>query len=299
MKKNLFILLGLFIVLLIAAFLVLQKPGEQSASSANSGFLASIDSVSIDKIEIKTLLSLVVLEKRGAEWYLAQPINYKANQINVGQILHQLKNLEVKSTVSSKPEKHTVFQVDKTGTEVKVYEKGIEKLSFILGKMATSYTESYVRKLNSNDVLLAEGASSYLFNRPVKEWREKTIYTAPKETIKEVRYQYGDTTFSMLLKDSTWFVGKEKVKQSIAETIVTSLSNLQADDFIDTTISPKIMATIIYANVQIRFSLNKLTSKYFVQSSNSSQWFILETWKANQVLKRKKEIVATSDNDTK
>jgi hypothetical protein len=294
MKKNTYILIGLFVVLLVVAFLVLQKPGEQSASSASTGFLTGIDSVSVDKIEIKTPTFSLVLEKRGTEWYIAQPINYKANQTNVGQIIHQIKNLEVKSTVSSKPEKHSVFQVDQKGTEVKVYEKGIEKTSFVLGKMAGGYTESYVRKLNSNDVLLVEGAYGYMFSRPVKEWRDKTIFTTPKESIKEVQYQYGDTTFSMAFKDSTWLIGKDKVQQSVIDGVLSSLSNLQADNFIDSTISPKIMAAVMYAGVQIRFSFNKITNKYTVQSSHSSQWFILEPGKANQILKRKKEIVELS-----
>jgi hypothetical protein len=291
MKKNTYILIGLFVILLIAAFFVLQKPGEQSASSASTGFLIVIDSVSVDKIEIKTPKFFLVIEKRGTEWYITQPINYKANQTSVGQIIHQIKNLEVKSTVSNKPEKHSVFQVDQSGTEVKVYEKGIEKISFVLGKMAASYAESYARRLNSDEVLLVEGANSYMFSRPIKDWRDKTIFTTPKESIKEVQYQYGDTTFSMAFKDSTWLIGKDKVQQSVIDGILSSLSNLQADDFIDSTLSPKIVAAVMYADVQIRFSFNKTANKYAIQSSHSSQWFVMEPSKANQILKRKKEII--------
>jgi len=294
MKKNTYILIGLFVILLIVAYVVLQKPGEQSASSASTGFFTSIDSVSVDKIEIKTPTFSLVLERRGTDWYITQPINYKANQTTVGQIIHQIKNLEVRSTISSKPEKHSVFQVDQTGTEVKVYEKGIEKASFVLGKMAASYAESYARKLNSNDVLLIEGAYGYMFSRPEKEWRDKTIFTTPKESIKEVQYQYGDTTFSMTFKDSTWLIGKDKARQSVIDGVLSSLSNLQADDFIDSTLSPKIMAIVTYAGVQIRFSFNKTSNKYTVQSSHSSQWFILEPWRANQILKRKKEIIESN-----
>jgi hypothetical protein len=172
-----------------------------------------------------------------------------------------------------------------------VYEKGIEKVSFVLGKMAASYTESYVRRLNSNDVLLVEGASGYMFSRPLKDWRDKTIFTAPKETIKEVQYQYGDTTFALVFKDSLWYIGKDKVQQPVMEGILSSLSNFQADDFMDSTLSPKVMAAVICAGEQIRFSFNKTTNKYTVQSSHSSQWFILEPGKANQILKRKKEFV--------
>jgi hypothetical protein len=294
MKKNTYILIGLFVCLLIVAYLVLQKPGEQSANSASSGVMFTVDSLLVDKIEIKTPASSLVLEKRGAEWFVAIPINYKADQTNVCQIIHQIKNLEVKSIVSSKPEKHSVFQVDQAGTQVTVCEKGIEKAAFILGKMAMSYSESYARRLNSNDVFLVEGVSSYMFNRPVKDWRDKTILITQKEGIKEVGYQYGDTTFNITFSDSAWFVGKDKAQQSVVESILSSLSNLQADDFIDTSVSPKVTTMIDCAGAQLRFSFNKTMNKYYVHSSSSPQWFVLEQWKANQILKRKKEIVETS-----
>jgi len=294
MKKNTYILIGLFVCLLIVAFLVLQKPGERSASSDSTGFLFTVDSLLVDKIEIKTPTSSLALEKRGVEWFVAQPINYKADQANIGQIIHQLKNIEIKNIVSNKPEKHSVFQLDQTGTQVTFYEKGVEKASFVLGKMAANYSESYVRRLNSNDVLLVEGASGYMFNRPVKDWRDKTILNTPKENIKEVRYQYGDTTFTITFTDSVWHVGKDKAQPSVVEGILSSISNLQADDFIDNTVSPKVTAMMAYAGIQLRFSFNKITNKYYIQSSNSPQWFVLELWKTNQILKRKKDIVETS-----
>jgi hypothetical protein len=294
MKRNTFILAGLFVILLIIAFLVLQKPGEQSANSASTGLLFKVDSLSVDKVEIKTPAFSIVLEKRGIEWFVAKPVNYKADQANVGQIIHEIKNIEIKNIVSSKPEKHSVFLVDQTGTQVTVCEKGIEKASFILGKMAGSYSESYARRVSSDDVLIIEGASSYMFDRPVKDWRDKTILTAPKESIKDIRYQYGDTTFNITLSDSAWYAGKDKVQQSVIEGIISSLSNLQADDFIDSTISPQVTAMIAYAGAQLRFSFNKTINKYYVQSSTAPQWFILDQWKTNQILKRKKEILETS-----
>jgi hypothetical protein len=296
MKKNINILIGLFVLLLIAAYLVLQKPGEQSASSDSAGSMLHIDSAAVDKVEIKTPTEFVALEKRGTDWFITQPISYRADQANVGQMIHQMKMLDVKNTISSKPEKHSLFQVDSTGTLVKVYERGAEKSAFILGKTAPSYTEMYARKANSDDVLLVEGVSSYVFSRPVKEWRDKTILSVPKENIKEVKYQYGDTTFTIAFRDSLWTIGKEDARQSTIDGLLSSLSNVQADDFIDGPISPapKITTVVTYGDAQLRYSYDKAKSKYLVQSSNSPQWFIQEQWKANQILKRKKDLVETA-----
>lgn len=296
MKKNINILIGLFVFLLIAAYLVLQKPGEQSASSEGGRSMVRIDSVAVDKIELKTPAQRVVLEKRGTDWFIAQPISYRADQANVGQMIHQIKMLDVKTTISSKPEKYGVFQVDSTGTLVKVYEHGAEKTAFILGKMAASYTELYARNVNSNDVVLVEGAYGNAFNRAVKDWRDKTVLSVPKENIKDVKYQYGDTTFTVAFRDSLWTIGREKARQSIVDGLITSLSSVQADDFIDSAGSPapKITTVITYGDAQLRYSFNKAKNKYLVQSSNSPQWFVQEQWRVNQILKRKKDLVETT-----
>ncbi len=293
MKRNIYVLIGIFAVLMLIAFFVLQRPGEQSESSSGEGLLFNVDSASVDRIDIKSPSASLALEKQGTDWFITKPINYRANQSTIGQLIHQIKNYEISSVVSSKPEKHAVFQVDQSGTQVTLYEKGAEKAAFVLGKMAASYTESYLRKNNSSDVLVVDGAYSYFFNRPLKEWRDRTILSIPKEAIKNISYQYGDTVFNLVLSDSIWIAGKERVSNSKVDGILTSLSNLQADDFIDSAVTPKITAVIKVADVQIRFSYIKKINKYYVQSSNSNQCYVMEQWRANQILKRKKDLIET------
>src|SRR5574341_916101 len=194
MKRNT-ILFGLLVVLVVVAYIVLQKPGEHSSSSEVLGTLVEIDSAAVDKILVKTPAYDLLLEKRGAEWFVQKPVACKADANAVTNAIHQAKTLEVKGTVSSNPEKHSVFMVDSAGALVKIFQKGVEKASFIVGKASSNYTDTYVRKTNSNDVVLGGGMFGYMFNRPLKEWRDKNLVNTPAETIKEVRFQYGDTTF--------------------------------------------------------------------------------------------------------
>jgi hypothetical protein len=226
------------------------------------------------------------------EWYLQEPVSYRADQSTVATFLHDSKSLEVKNVVSNKPEKHSVFQVDSMGTRVKIYEKGTEKISFILGKATTSYTEMYARRSGSNDVVIVSGASAFVFSRPVKDWRDKTIFTTSRDNIKEVRYQYGDTTFVLAYKDSAWTIAKDSTQESAVNSLISSLSNVQADDFVDTLAQrpPKITAQIAYAGTQLNFFFLKQGEKYFVQSSGSPQWFEMLSWRANEILKRKQDL---------
>jgi len=293
MTRTMYILLSLLGVLVIVAYLVMQKPGERSSSGDTGEVLVSIDSLAVDGIEIKSQTGIVVLQKKGVEWFVQEPVSYKADQSNIATLIHSTKNLELKNIVSNKPEKHSVFQVDSAGTSVRMLEKGVEKASFILGKSGSSYTETYARRTASSDVVLVTGASAYLFNRPVKDWRDKTIITIPRENIKEVRYQYGDTTFVLAFKDSAWTIGKNSTQEGIVGNLISSLSKVQADDFVDTlaTRSSKPTAQISFAGTQLTFFYVKVGEKYLVQCSASPQWFEMQSWRASQILLRKKDIL--------
>jgi hypothetical protein len=293
MTRNTYALLGVLVLLVVLAYVVMQKPGERSSSGESGEMLLSVDSLAVDRIEIKSPATNIVLQKKGVEWFVESPVSYKADQSNVASLIHSSKTLQVSSIISNKPDKHSVFQVDSTGTLVKMFQNGAEKASFILGKSGSSYTEMYARRTASNDVALVNGASSYVFARPLKEWRDRTILSLPREQIKEIRYQYGDTTFVLAFKDSAWTIGKDSTQEGVVSSLLSSLSNIVTDDFVDTLTPPlaKPTAQISFAGTQLTFFYVKGSEKYLVQSSASPQWFEMQTWHANQLLMRKKDIL--------
>jgi hypothetical protein len=293
MNRSTVILVGILAALILVAYLVLQKPGEQSSSTSTGEFLAAVDSLAVDGIHLKSPSLDIVLEKQGVEWYLRHPLMFRADQANIAQLIHQTKNLEIKNVVSSNPEKQPMFQVDSTGTQVTLYEGGNETASFILGKTGPTFSETYARRMNSNEVVLVSNMMNYIFTRSVKEWRDRSIVFIPKETIKQVTYRFGDTTFTLEFKDSLWFVGREPAQGTVVEGILSSLAGFQGDDFIDTpsVVLPRLTATLSFAGVQLAFHYVKESNTYMVRSSLAPQWYTVSNWRANQVLKRKKEIV--------
>lgn len=293
MRKSTYILIALFVVLVGVAYLVTMKPGEQSISVEEGAPLVQIDSASVEKIEIKTPTSSVTLEKKGVEWFVQSPIAYRADQTNVANAIQQIKAMQVKNIVSSNAQKHNLFQVDSTGTQVVVYEKGAQKASFIFGKTGPTFSDSYARLTGSNDVALVTGAYSYTFTRPLKEWRDRTIFSMPRENIKLVEFQFGDTTFTLAFRDSTWKIGSDSANASTVESFLSSLSKFECDEFVDSIPSPlpKLTAQIAVSGTQIHFYYVKDGARYLVQTSTSPQWFEVQPWRANQLLKRKKDLV--------
>jgi hypothetical protein len=245
----------------------------------------------VDKIEVTAPGTSVTLEKQGNGWMVTAPLRYRADQSVITAAVGKGKNIEVKNVVSSNPEKQHLFQVDSAGTLIQVYAGGSPVAAFRVGKPGPSYMETYVRKEGSNDVFLAEGMFTYVFSHPAKDWRDKSIYKSEPELIRSVTYKYGDTTFTLAMKDSLWRLNGDSVSQATVRSLLGSLANLQADDFVDSALSvaPKQVALVDVDGTQIRFCQGKTTGNYLVQTSQSPQWYEIQGWRANQVLKRKKD----------
>jgi hypothetical protein len=293
MKRSTWVLVVVLVVLGIATIVVLQQPGEVSSTGSMSETLVDYDSLAVDKIEIRSSKGTVILEKEGGIWNLISPVKYRADETTVTTAIGKGRSLDLSSLVSTNPQKQELFKVDSLGTLVNVYEKGEERASFRIGKASSSFTETYVRREGSDDVYLALGNLASTFDRQLKDWRDKTIFRTFKDNITNVKFQYGDTTFTLSFEDSLWTADGDSSVESKVTSFLSSLSNFQTDEFIDSPPSnlPKLTGSFEVEGTQIRFYYNSDADKYYVQDSRSSQWFEISSWKASQVLKRKKDFL--------
>jgi hypothetical protein len=291
MKRTTWILIGAVLVLVLLTIIVLQQPGEVGSTEGSGEALVEYDSAAVDKLEVTGPNGAVVLEKQGNGWMLVIPVRYRADQGSVASAVGKGRDIRVKNPVSSNPGKQHLFQVDSSGTLVKMSAGGNEVAAFRVGKPGITYMETYVREEGSNDVYLAEGMFTYVFNRQAKEWRDKTIYKSEPELIRSVTYRYGDTTFTLAMNDSLWRADGDSVSQSAVQGMLSALANLQADDFVDSTLTsaPKQVALIEVDGTQIRFCEGSSPNSYLVQSSQSPQWYEVQGWRAGNVLKRRKD----------
>jgi hypothetical protein len=293
MRRSTWILLGILAILILAAVLVLQQPGEQSASSDEAEMLVSYDSAAIDRIDILSRGSAVTLEKQGSAWMLTAPIRATAESKGVQSALGTGKSLKISSLVSSNPQKQGLFQVDSTGTLVRLYEKGTERAAFRIGKPGPTYTETYVRREGSTDVYLTNAMVAGAFNRQARDWRDKAILSLAQESIRTVRFHYGDTTFTLSLQDTLWRVDGEPASDYVVRGFLASLATLQCDEFNDSglTSMPPVVGMLDVDGVQVGFHRTPDAPMLTVITSRTPQIFEVYPWRAEQVLKRKKDFL--------
>jgi hypothetical protein len=289
MKRSPIILIGLVVV--VAAIVLLLLPsGEREASEKPSAVGLKIDSASINRIELRRPSQSVVLDNVGGRWMVSAGGRYTADPTVISRFISDLSRMKVGSQISTNPEKQHLFQVDSTGTFVTVTDRSGKMTQFILGKMGPSFTEVYFRMPDSKDVYLAEGMDSWSVNRDVREWRDKTILLVPAESVKELTYTIGGKQYAFQRDSSGWKSGDRTVESSVISPPLSTLSMLRADDFLDDGVTEK-TAPITIAVHWIETTTLMLyprlpdSSKYVVQSSTSSQLFVISKWTAQNLLK--------------
>ncbi len=291
MKRPLLMLAGVLSALLVVAYLVTLKPGETSVSVTEGERLADIDSGAVMKIEVATPGDEVVLERRGGEWFLSSPLEDKADAAAVGTAIQRASGMIVKGIVSTKPEKHSLFEVDSAGTRVTLTQEGKDPVTLIVGKGSTNFSETYVRRDGSDNVALVDGALTWVFSKPAKDWRSKFIVNIPRTSISSVTYAYGDTVFTLSMTDSLWTIDGEPADQPAVATLLTPLSTLQCDDFLDAPPVQRPSVTITYAGMTVSFRHDAAEKKYYVTRTGDDRSYVLQEWRANQILKRKKDLM--------
>jgi hypothetical protein len=89
--------------------------------------------------------------------------------------------------VSTNKANQSLFQVDSTGAEVWVDQKGKEIAHFFVGKPSDDWSSTYLRPADSDKVILVPEYLPSLFQRG-DSWREKTIFNLEADNI--TRYEY-------------------------------------------------------------------------------------------------------------
>ncbi|MBS4028076.1 MAG: DUF4340 domain-containing protein [Ignavibacteriales bacterium] len=321
MKKSNLLLIVAFVILFAITLLYLMPSGEREATYSLENVNIKFDSAAITKIEIKHSEEnkSVTLENVDGKWKITSPVNYPADAPSAQRIVDGAAKFKISSLISSNVEKQSQFQVDSSGTQLTITEKNGKATTFIIGKSGPTYSEVYVRIPNKDDVYLAEGFDSYSLNKSVKDWRDRTIYKAERDSIKEIsissmvkdeKKKTSSPEEFMLIKDSSqWMVNGDSADNNKVNSLLGSLSNFRCDEFIDSnvTFSEMLGSVKVKSNstagmeetALMFYPVESDSMKYYVRTSTSSQVFQVSKWMMQNVLKQKSELLAIKKDEEK
>ena len=271
--------------------------------------LAQLDTLTISQIEITKPEEELTFQKSDGLWMITSPVQYRANQDFVRQVLTTFVELKVESSISENPEKHSKFEVDTAGTEIVFYAGDSKLASLVVGKTSQDYSHTYVRETDMPEVFLVKGVLSGQLNRNLDSWRDKTIFAAEKTDITQLSLVYPDETITLYWTGANWSISSGEIDNLIAdqETVdrmLTTLSNFRASLF------PKeeeyegvnfdqpefqIDVTTIEGITVLRMIEEKEQNRYFVQKEGDPTIYQVYRGTVSNLMKKVEDLKAKEE----
>ncbi len=241
--KQLLILAAIFVVLAIVV-LRFENPFGQSEYEKKIEtaipLFPNFNKEQVVNIEITAAGETTALLKQDGAWIVTSMDNYPADSEGISELLSKVAEFKNTQLVSNNPEKQAEFEVDSTGVEAKLMDgNGTLLAHLFVGKTTPGFLSSYVRAADSNDVYVAQGYLQSVFNKGDRTWKDRTIFDFNKGIVTQLNISSPEETVELRLDaDGTWQMLKpvaSAVKQDEVDSVLTTLSGLDTDDFAEAT----------------------------------------------------------------
>ena len=318
MNKKTLIAGGAFAVLGIIALTLLKNPEKGQRVGEGPRPVPKLATADFDTLEITKDGKATTLKRNGEAFSVTAPVPYAADKEPAKEAFEAVEQLEFGSVISDQKTKHKEFEVADGALHV-VAKKGDKAVAnFFVGKSLGAQT--LVRLDGKNEVWQAKGSLKYKFDKDTAAWRDKVVINFAEADATGLAVKAADGSSVVMekaAKDATAPAagaaappppaeGGWKVKESsltidhldktVAEGIVSALSNLRANDFADDATagdtglaSPKLTINVTLKDGKSHTLLvgnKKGDEDFYVKREGSGQVFIAKKWNLERANKR-------------
>jgi len=234
-NQTLTILAGVFIIL-VALVTFQRSEDDKNFKEVTKPLVASIETTDKILITRNDTKEIITLEKKDQQWSITTPIQEKASESRIKEVLDQTSKISIGKIISESKEKFQEMHLtDTNGTKVQFFNNGTQVAGFQVGKITEDdYNHTFVKLLTEDKVYLAQGAFEGVYNTPAKSFRDKKIFTNALGDISEVSMKREKNKGTFLMTEGKWT--KKEDSKVTSENIVKELSALlalEASDFPD------------------------------------------------------------------
>lgn len=238
-NKQLLILSGIFVFLLLVVLIFenpFRKSDYQKKVEEATTLFPNFNKEQVAKIEIVAKGEPTTLSKQNEQWVVASMDNYPADNDSVDDLFTKVSEFDNANQVSDNPDNQAKFQVDSSGTEVKLMDANDKLLAHLfVGKNTPGFLSSYVRVADSNDVYTAKGYLQSVFDKGTRTWKDRTIFDFNKDIVTQINITSAEETIELRLDAENKWQMLQPVSAAASQTevqnLLTTFSQLKTDDF--------------------------------------------------------------------
>lgn len=288
------IILAAVLCFLLIVFYLIESPKKDAAKPEHPLFIAGFDKAQAAAVFLKSKAKgEISLRKKADGWSVeANKKTYAADPASVDNLLNTAAKIRIESIVSQSPGKYQAFEVDaEKGVDVRIDDAAQKSLAhFVVGKSGPDLFSTYLRLADAQQVVLASGMLKMAFERELKDWRNKTIFSLNQQDI--TGYQVtGDLQYQLQkAANSAWeMIAPEKFapKKEVVEDCLKTIAALNAADFAEGRLQdfqldkPARQITITLKSGPARTLLigkEKNAFQRFVKTADTDTVYVLESY---------------------
>ncbi len=284
MKKNIPLLVGVFVLQLTIVFFVFLLE-ESRTGDFSSEPLMSFESAQLDKLIISDGNSEVVLSKNGEQWRISDKGLPVADE-KLDQLLEKLKNLKSTWPVAMTSSSHERFEVtdNKVRRKIALYQ-GDKPLATLYVGTSPGFKKSHVR-VDDQDEVYALELNAYDVPASTKDWLEKNILAVQSVT----KIKGKDYTLSK--EGDSWQIDPVRENREIHTDHVNNLVKaVGAFQIVDVANDAPEFTGDKHTQIQVNnggihtISLMEKEGKYYVKRTGFDQEFTLSKYEYERLTK--------------
>lgn len=230
-KKIAFFSALLLLLLGFFYFYEIQWTARQKEKAEASKKVLNVDAEQVDQISLKKADTAVILEKKGDDWFLTEPVKTRADKWAVEQIVDTLADGTWEREVSPLPGDLADFGLADSAMEVTVCVTALSKPRKVLvGGENLTGNMRYVRVDQENRILLVSARFLDVLDKGSDDLRDKRILRFDEGAVAKMVWRIGDRSFTAEKKEDRWNVvepAAEKIRESQITSLIWRLESLK------------------------------------------------------------------------
>jgi len=221
--------------LALTAFYLIKRPTGNVENIDN--VMLRTDTLKVIQVTLKTGANSVVLKKGVGNWFVEGKRTYPADMNAVNTLLKFAEEVSVSNRISDKPEKHSKFGVDSTGTSIIFRLQDNSEVSYLIGSDDQERRHTFYRLPGKDEVYLGTLFPRYRLSSDIDSWRDKIIFSAQTNILTKISLMKGKNTAVIEKINDAWegtLNGKTKeFDQEKIKKLTGKLSMFRAGGFVD------------------------------------------------------------------
>jgi hypothetical protein len=214
------------LLFLLAAFYYFYEVRHEATQKDKAEALKKVldlDGDNLERISLKNPKGTVVLEKKGKDWFLAEPIRTQADSWVVEQIVDTLADSNWEREVTPFAKDFADFGLAEPEFEVALSVKGPSKPGkVIVGRENPAGNMRYIRVNQQERVLLVPTRFKDVLDKSVDDLRDKRILRFEQDLVVKMHWRVEKKNFLAEKKENKWRL-VEPAGEKISESRIRGL----------------------------------------------------------------------------